>query len=106
MREAAALGAARYPRDAEINLLCGVALTFTKPAIAPWQIGATIALDKGNRRLVVMAAYFLTVLGQVEAARNYVEHAKTLPADEAVRAGLAEVDRRVIALEAEAEQHR
>lgn len=101
MREAAAVAVARFPRDPEVNLLYGVALSFTKPDLAPWQLATAISLDKNQGWRVVIAANMLTSLGQIEAARNYVEHAKTLPADEAVRAGLAEVDRRLLALEEE-----
>ncbi len=100
MADAGALAVARFPRDPELNLLYATGLALTKPdGAAAWQIGTAIALDKNDGPRVIRAAAMLMRIGQIEAARNYVDHAKTLPGNEAFRSVLAEVDAKLLAVE-------
>lgn len=96
---AGALAVTRFPSDPELNLLYGTGLALARPESAAWQIAAAISIDTSDGPRVIRAAALLLYLGQLEAARNYVEHAKTLPGDEAFRAVLVEVDAKLLAVE-------
>jgi Flp pilus assembly protein TadD len=77
---------ARFPEDPELALLHATALMVSHPDEAPRAIAAAIALDTNDVGRVVRAASLLVWLGEVEAARNYLRHARMIGLDsEAVR---------------------
>jgi Flp pilus assembly protein TadD len=63
----------RFPKDPEVRLLYGTLLVMFRPEDAAWEIATAISFDTTDPYRLTRAAQMLYVLGEFDAAQDYVD---------------------------------